>query len=213
MSRRARLVAIGVSALTIALSGGYAFGAGITPTSKKIVTTTLGPPAFFVDSIVDTNAGANAGKLEAGDRSVVVFSGQVEQSTLCSGWSNASNTQSLAGFTFSLNDNAVSGNDALTVTAAPATCASGFRFGTIDLKRNNYVTGGNATFTNSTIDLSQTATSTTLTLTLGVPGGTGTLAKVTNTSAALYTPDALITSVAAVAIGLNTSTTATAVQF
>jgi hypothetical protein len=213
VSRRARLVVAAAVALGIGLSTTWAYGAGITPTSKKIVTTTLNPPAFFVDSIVDTNVGANAGKLEAGDRSVVVFAGQVAQATLCSSWSNASSAQSLTGFTFGVNDNALGGNDTLTVTASPPTCASGFHFGTIDLKRNNYVTGGSASFTNSTIDLSQTATSTTLTLTLGTPGGTGTLVKVTTTSAAVFTPDTTITSSGAIAIGLNSSTTATAVQF
>ena len=215
MTRRNRLVVTATAVvLAIFVSGGLAFAAGVAASAKTIIAGVVTPPTFFVNSITDTNAGATAGKLEAGDKSVALFAGQVQQSTLCSTWSNATSTQSLAGFTFTLNDNAgTGGTDTLTVTAAPAACASGFHFGTVDLKNAGYVTGGSATFTNSTIGLTQTASSTTLTLTLGTPGGSGTLVKVTTTSAAVYTPDANITNTTAVAIGLNTSTTTTAVQF
>ncbi len=215
MTARRRLVVLASAAvLAIGASGGLAFAAGLSPTAKKMVTGSITPPTFYVNSIADTNVGANAGKLEATDKSVALFQTQVQQSSLCSSWSNASSSQSLAGFTFTLNDNAGSGGtDTLTVTASPAACSGGFHFGTLDLANAGYVTGGNATFTNSTIALTQTASTTTLTLTLGTAGGTGTLVKVVTTSAAVYTPDATITNTSAVAIGLNTSTTTTSVQF
>jgi hypothetical protein len=215
MTGRRRTLVAGIAVTVgLVLTGGAALASGLTATAKSLGTASLAPPTFFVNSVLNSNVGANAGKLEAGDKSVAVFGGQAQQSTLCSTWSNASSTQSLAGFTLSLNDNAGSGGtDTLTVTAFPAACASGFHFGTVDLKNAGYVTGGNATFTNSTIALSQTASSTTLTLTLGTAGGAGVLAKVATTSAATYTPDPTVTNTTATAIGVNSATTVTAVQF
>jgi len=211
---RRPLVMAGAPLLAIALSSGLAFAAGVAPTTKQLATGTITGPAFYVNSIQDTNNSTIAGKAEAGDRSIALFAGQVQQSTLCSTWTNGTSSRSVLGFTFTLNDNAGSGGtDTLTVTGAPAACVGGFRFGTVDLKNAGYVTGGNATFTNSRVALSQTASSTTLTLTLGTAGGAGTLGTVATASAAVYTPDPAITSNAAVAIGLNIATTTTSVQF
>ena len=212
--REAGVVLASVMVIVLVATAGGALGAGLTPTSKKIVAGAIGPPTFFVNSALTGNGGGTAGRVQANDTLVIVFAGQALQSTLCSSWSNASSAQSLAGFTFTLNDNTGTGStDTLTVTGTPVACASGFHFGTFDLKLGTYVSGGAATFTNSSIALSQTAASTTVTLTFGTAGGTGVLATAASTSAAVYTPDATVTDTAATAVGLNFATTTTTKQF
>ena len=203
------VLAIVLAAVAAATMAG---AATITASAKKLGTATFVAPSFVPSTISTANNGARAGRADRRDTTTISYSQQVKQSTLCSSWSNASTTETLTGVTLTLNDNAgATGNDTLTVGAAPATCASGFHLGTVDTGSNGYATAGNVTYTNSTIALTQTATSTTLVLTFGTVGGTrGTVAAA---AAAIYTPDTMIQSVGGQGIGVNQAATITTVQW
>jgi hypothetical protein len=75
------------------------------------------------------------------------------------------------------------------------------------------VSTGAVSFTNSTIDLTQTATSTTLVLTFGPPGGPGNRGTVAAGSAAIYTPDPTLLDTANQTIGANQAASTTTVQW
>jgi hypothetical protein len=84
------------------------------------------------------------------------------------------------------------------------------RFGTIDLGSALYVSTA-ASFTTSSVVITQTATSATLVFTLN--GRTGTFATVASGAAAVYTPNPALTDTAARSIGTSTAVTTATVQF
>jgi trimeric autotransporter adhesin len=132
-----------------------------------------------ITSLVTANGGGGtAGKLNAGDTITITFSGQIDASKVCSGWTNGSTgTQSTSnGSTITVNNTASNGDDVLSFSRNPFACGT-FNFGSIDLGSSQYVTSpGNShqavTFSNSTI--SYNGTTHTLQITLGSMGGSGT---------------------------------------
>lgn len=212
MMRRFVIVVSVAAAVVLVASGAGA--ATIAITAKSLATATYPAPVFVPLTLATANVGPRVGRADRTDTTTVAYSQQVKQSTLCSSWSNASNTQTLGGVTLTLNDNAgATGNDTLTVGAVPATCATGFHFGTIDTGSNAYVSTGAVSFTNSTIALTQTATSTTLVLTFGSPGGPGNRGTVAAGTAAIYAPDATLQDTANRAIGTNQAASTSTVQW
>ena len=212
--------ALAASAALASLAiGAPALGNGLTLAAGHLGVATALPPVFFPASLVDANRGSIVGKAERSDTVTVVFSQQVSQPTLCSGWSNSRSSQSLGSASIRINNGAgATGNDTLTVVGvSSSTCNGGvFHFGTIDLGAAGYVSGGNVPFPSSTIALSQTSTSTTLSLTLATAstgGSNGTLAQVTSGSAAVYQPDAAITDTSSRPVNLNSAASAATIQF
>ena len=111
------------------------------------------------------NAGANAGRPEAGDTITYTFSEPVEPISIDNTWTDPSASKTA---TVSINNNAVGGNDSVTV--------GGVNLGTINLGRTDYVTA-TRTYTNSTMSVSGN----TLTIVLGTASGAGTTAAANGT--------------------------------
>jgi hypothetical protein len=204
-------MSVALTAMVVATAAG---AATIAVSATKLATATIVAPVFVPLTLSTTNNGPKVGRADKNDTTTITYSQPVNQPTLCSGWSNASNGETLTGVTLVLNDNVgTTGNDTLTVGAVPPTCATGFRFGTIDTGSNAYTTGGTASFTNSTIDLLQTPTSTTVVFTFGNPGGAGIRGIVTTGTAAIYSPDATLQDAIGRNIGLNQTAATTTIQW
>lgn len=200
-----------VAGAVLALGVGPAHAASVTVTSKTLTVGTAAPPALYPTSL--TISGGNPGRPSQNDTVVTGYDTTLLQSTLCSAWSpNSASPAPITGVTVTIgDDNGATGDDTLTVTTAGG-CSGGFKYGTVDLGSNGYVTGGNVTFTNSTITLTQTTT-TTLTFTLRGRSGSGSPATVTSGNAAVYTPTATIADNASHTIGANVAVSAATVQF
>ncbi len=111
------------------------------------------------------NGGATAGRPEAADSITYTFSEPVEPISIVNTWTNPAASKTA---TVSINNNAVAGNDSLTVTGA--------NLGTVNLGRTDYVTA-TRTYTNSTM----TVTGNTLKIVLGTASGAGTTAAANGT--------------------------------
>lgn len=203
-------------------------GAGVSAGAKKIDVsasdaatnanvTTIKNHAVQVDNtaptastVVTTNAGgvAGAGKPQANDTLAVTFSEAISVPSICSTWGDDdAMSGTIAGdVTVTIADNAASGgNDRLTLTSGTCT----LHVGTFNLGNNGYVTGGDVTFTGSTLSWDGSRT---LTLKLGTQGGAGSAQQVSGNATITYTPDAAITDQAGNAIS-GTRTSASARQF
>jgi hypothetical protein len=139
------------------------------------------------------DGGSTAGRADQGDRIVATFSQTLRVSTLCSTWSGDFSDQSLTSLgdvTVTLVDGGAA-SDSLTVASASCT----LHFGSVNLGSTSAVTGGNATFSGSTIadrtTVAWNAAAHSLTITLGHSGGAG-IAGTVPSSSAVYTPDAAI---------------------
>ena len=178
--------------------------APLLATSSSFTVT----PRPTVASLAITNkAGGTVGRPEAGDRITIVYSGALDTSSFCSGWSG-SGSKSLTGATLTISNNR--GNDTIdgnpTGTTSP-TCAGGFKLGTFALG-GNYVSG-DTTFGSTTI--SYDATTFTLTLTLGAVAGSNNARTMDSSKTATYTPDGSLTD--PTGTPLTGSISATAVHF
>jgi hypothetical protein len=157
-------------------------------------TFTIDTTKPTVSSVTLRNGGSTAGKVEAGDQILIVFSEQMAVGSLCSTWSGDSSDQSVGGngSVVTLTDGGGS-SDSISVSASGCT----FNFGSISLGNTGYVTGGNATFSGnggSRTTITWTASTKTLTITLGAKGGSGTIpASAVASSTATYTPNSSIT--------------------
>jgi hypothetical protein len=210
---RSVVIAFGCS-LVFVFATGAAIAAGITPSSTSLTSAALNPPRVYPNSIALTNRATTVGELEQTDQAGAVYLQQINQASFCSSWTNATTVRSVKGFTFTvLDDKGTTGNDVLTVSGSPPACAGGFHFGTVDLGNPAYVSGADARFSNSTIELSQGTNTTMITLNLGNPAGKAALNVVTAGAPGLYTPDPAITDTLGNAVGLNVATTTTTVQF
>jgi hypothetical protein len=147
------------------------------------------------------NGGSTAGRLEKGDTIAVTFSAQMKVSSFCSTWSGDSSNQSLTGngdVVVSVADGTGATNDVLTVTSGTCT----FRFGSINLGSNAYISGGAVTFSGSggsKSSIAWNATTHVLTITLGNQSGTGSVATVASTTV-VYTVSPSITNPAGQAV-------------
>ena len=130
------------SAGTFTIAATLTDAAGATATKNLSITIN---PLPTISSVTLANGGATQGKLEKSDTITVVFSAQMSVSSFCSTWSGDTTNQTLSGssdVTITVTDGTGATNDSLTVTSATCT----FRFGSINLGSNAYVSGGNATF-------------------------------------------------------------------
>jgi hypothetical protein len=191
---------------------GVAWAAGFTLTSVKLGGSAVTTPVMFPVSVTVANkAGGVAGKPQNGDIITLVFSQQIDEPTLCSGWSNASSTQSINLQWSIVNGGA--GNDTLQVTGTSATCSGGFHIGTINLGAAGYDTSTTSIdFPTTTNALTVGATTTTLVATLNGQKN-GTAGTVASGVAAVWTPDSALKDRSARSCGANLSASAATVQF
>ena len=160
-----------------------------------------------ISSVVLRNKpGGAAGRLEQGDQIVVTYSERMKVSSFCSTWSGDGANQNLPGITMRAVNGGGSGDfDSISLSSSPG-CT--FRFGTIDLGRNGYVSSSRD-FTNSTASWDQAAR--TLMITLGAPSGSTTT--VTSASTATYAGDGNITDPGGNQPNPGSKTTANSVHF
>lgn len=179
--------------------------------NKSLSITVIAAPTVTTVSLA--NGGATQGQIEKNDTITVVFSAQMSVSSFCSTWSNDANNQSLnsnGDVTVTVTDGTGATNDSLTVTSATCT----FRFGSINLGSNAYLSGGNATFSgngSNKSSISWTAATNTLVITLGGRSG-GTPATVAS-STPIYTASGLITNPLGSPVSNSPFTSAAAKQF
>ncbi len=212
MSRR--LLAFAAAA-AIVVAGSAAYGASITFTTPHLGATSLPVPVFYPNSVVAANkTGGTVRKLEIGDTLTIVFSKEMSATTLCAGAPTSIGTQSSTGITITMgNNNSARGYDTMTVASvATSICTDGLlNVGTFDLGSAGYMTSTTGSFTNSTVALTETATSSTIVITLGT--AVGTYAQVASGLAGIYTPVSTVTDVPGDAAGSNTGVTTATTQF
>ncbi len=200
--------ATGTSIIAVTLTD----AAGAVATKNLSLTITASSPT--ISSVTLANGGSIQGRIEEDDTITVVFSQQMSVSSFCSTWSNDASNQALnsnGDVTVTVTDGIGATNDSLTVTSATCT----FRFGSINLGSNAYLSGGNATFSGNGSNKSSigwTAATNTLVITLGAKTGAGTPATVAS-STPIYTASGLITNSSGVAVSNSPFTLAAAKQF
>jgi type II secretory pathway pseudopilin PulG len=201
--------ATGTSTVSVTLTD----AAGASVSKDLLLTITVAVAAPTISSVTLTNAGATAGRIEAGDKITVVFSAQMRVSSICSTWATDTSNQALSGnndVTVVLTDGISPTHDVLSVTSATCT----FNFGTLDLGVSTYVGSGSVSFAGSSANKSTiawTASTFTLVITLGAQGGTGTVATVAS-STPVYTAGAIKDS-AGTALGNSPFTLAAGQKF
>lgn len=212
MSRLAQ--AVFATAGVVLLMTGVAWASGITLASAHLGASAATTPAMFPAWLSFTNKSGNGtvGKVQAGDSVTFAWPQQIDETTLCSGWSNSLSSQSLA-LQWSVVNGASGADDTLQATGSSSTCVGGFHIGTVDLGSAGYDTSTTPiAFASSTTALSVAATSTTLTVTLGSQTG-GTAAIVSSGNAAVWTPDAALKDRSGRTCGSNLAQSSTTVQF
>jgi hypothetical protein len=210
MSRGRVRVTVLAASLTASLAAGTAWAAGMTLSSQQLGAASLGVPAFYPSSLVLANGtGAVVGRPDRRDTVTITYSTPLRVNTMCTG--AAQGNLSLSSVTVALTSNgATSGNDALSVTGGPATCATP-RLGTVDLGSPGYLASGSITFTGSTLAITVTSSSATVVLTLGT--STGNATTVSSATTGLYAPNSALTDTSARAIGGNLAATTSGVQW
>jgi hypothetical protein len=198
----------------VVLTSGVAWASGITLSSAHLGTSALSTPVMSPVWLALTNKSGNGvvGKVQSGDSITLAWSQPIDETTLCSGWSNASASQQIT-LQWSVVNGTSGGHDTLQVTGSSATCAGGFHVGSIDLGSAGYDTAtASIDFPTTTNSLSVAAASTTLTITLN--GQThGTAGTVSSGSAAIWTPDPALKDRSGRTCGANLAQSTTTVQF
>ncbi|MDQ1746021.1 MAG: hypothetical protein QOD07_284 [Frankiaceae bacterium] len=204
---------LAAAAAVVVVSAGTAWAAGLTLTSAHLGASSLTSPVMFPVSVTLANkTNGTVGKVQSGDTVTFVWSQPVDETTLCSGWSNASSTQLLT-LQWSVVNGASGADDTLQATGSSATCATGLHVGTVDLGSAGYDTGSTAIdFTTTTNALTVGSTTTTLVVTLG--GGSAVNAgTVASGNAAVWTPDSAVKDRSARTCRTNLAKSSSTVQF
>lgn len=206
-----RAVVAAVTAAAVA-SGGTAWAAAFTLTSAHLGASSATTPVMFPVSVTLTNKNnGTAGKAQSGDTITFVWSQPVDETTMCSGWSNSSATQSLT-YQWSIV-NGGSGDDILQATGSSSICSSGLHVGTVDLGSSGYDTSTSAIdFSSTTNALTVGATTTTLVVTLGGPSNSN-AGTVSSGNAAVWTPDTAVKDRSARTCRTNLAQSSATVQF
>jgi hypothetical protein len=206
VSRRSVIAMVCAASLAFA---GIGYAATFTLTTKKLGAASVTTPIMFPDQVITANAGPNVGKLEKNDTITFVWSRPIDETTLCSGWSNAQSTHT-TNINWTVQNNAgATGNDVL-VPSTIATCSGGLNVGSVDLGAAGYVTA-NANINASPTTVTVGTTTTTLVMKLGAnPAGAG---KVTTGTAAVWTPDSTVTDLSGHNCGSNLAMTSATNQF
>ncbi len=208
---RRRILAF-AAAGAVLLSATAAYAAAVTAGSTHLGTTALAVPPLYPNSVVTANHSNRTGQLQKNDTVTIVFSRELNASTLCAGAPTQTGTLTGSGITVTVHGNAgPSGNDLLSIDSASACSDGEMAFGSLDLGSNGFVTSGTATFSNSTVALTQTSDSATVVVTLG--NASGTFKRITSFVVATYTPDPSLTDTAGNAIGLSSAFTTSTQQF
>jgi hypothetical protein len=203
-----------VAALTALLGGvGVCWAAPLTLTSAHLGAAAATTPVMFPVSVTVANkAGGTVGRVQNGDVLTLVWSQAVDESSLCSTWTNLVNAQSIT-LQWSVIAGTAPANDRLAVTGTSATCVGGFHVGSIDLGSTGYDTNtANIDFPTTTNALSISASTTTLTATLNGQKN-GTAGTVSSGSAAVWTPDAALKDRSGRSCGTTLARSSATVQF
>lgn len=203
-----------VAALTALLGGvGVCWAAPLTLTSGHLGAAAATTPVMFPVSVTVANkAGGTVGRVQNGDVLTLVWSQAIDESSLCSTWTNLLNTQSIT-LQWSVIAGTAPANDRLAVTGTSATCVGGFHVGSIDLGSAGYDTNtANIDFPTTTNALSISGSTTTLTATLNGQKN-GTAGTVSSGSAAVWTPDAALKDRSGRSCGTTLARSSTTVQF
>jgi hypothetical protein len=198
-----------VAAVTAAVvvGSGVAWAANLAVSSSSLGGAALTTPAFYPSSMAITNVNkGTVGRIEKGDTMQVVFNRVIQNSSICAG--AAQGTLSAAGFTFTLTNG---GTGADTLTISGGTSCTALHFGSFQLGSGGY-TASSISYTASTLAVAPGATTTTVTLTFGGTGSTNS-ATVSTATSVKYVPDPAMTDTGANAIGTNTTSTTSGVQF
>jgi len=125
--------------------GGPALGDGNRPSQPAWEYQIVGT----IGSVqLKNGTGGTPGKIEKGDQIIVTFSTGMNADSFCPGWSS-----NLSDATVTVRDGTAT-ND--TITVATPSCT--FRFGSIDLGSNAFVSGGDVTFSGSGVGNSSSIT-------------------------------------------------------
>jgi type II secretory pathway pseudopilin PulG len=184
--------ATGAPTVTVTLAD--AAGASV---SKGLAITIAAQPTISSVTLTNVATGGTAGRVDKGDTIAIVFSAQMDVSSMCSTWATDTSNQSLVAnndVTVTLNDGGAA-NDSITVTSATCT----FNFGSLNLGATTYVGTASAVFKGtgaSKSTITWTVATRTLLITLGVKAAAGTVATVT-TSTPIYTAGAMLDSAGA----------------
>jgi len=187
---------------------GVAWASTLTVSSKALGAASITTPVMFPQSVTTTDRNGNPGRIRNGDQITFVWSQQVDEPSLCSGWSNASSTQTLS-MTWTAIDGTTTHD--LLQPAATATCSTGLHVGTFDFGGSGYITGGSVTYSGSTTTLAVGATTTTLTVTLGSESGGG--SSTSSGTVGTWTPNAAVTDRSGHSCGTNLAITTGTVMF
>ena len=208
-----RLGTVAMVAVLTAAAASAAYAASLTVTSQRLGGATLTTPVMFPRSFATVNGGNRVGQIQNKDTVTFTWPVPIDQTTLCSGWSNAQITHTMT-MSWVVNNNAGStGNDVLVAGATGATCSSGMHIGSVDLGSPNYISGGNGTIAGATTAIVIFGGTTTLQITVpGAPTG-GTVGTVASGSAAVWTPDPAVTDLSANSCGSCLAKSTTTVQF
>jgi hypothetical protein len=206
------IVAAVTAAFVAAATLGWA--ATFTLTTKKLGAAAVTTPVMFPDQITIANkGGGHLGKPENGDIFTFVFSRQVDEPTMCSGWTNTDPTPPSVKPQYSITKGVAAADDTFSVSgAAPAACVGGLHIGVVDLGANGYNTSATPIdFIGSTTVLTVGATTSTLVVTLNGQKN-GVAGTVLGGGAATWTPDSAITDRSGHTCGANLSVTSSTTQ-
>jgi hypothetical protein len=164
--------------------------------------------APMIVSVQLRNGGSTTGKIEKGDQIVITFSEQLNDSTLCTGWSGTG-SQSSTG-TLTVNDGTGSTHDSISISGVA--CGT-FNFGSLDLGSNAYVSGGNATFGGGGNNATTIAWDGASTLTITLGKGAGGTVGIVSSSTPVYSASGSVKDPTGATIGNTPFTLPTGMQF
>jgi hypothetical protein len=205
--------ALAFATAAVVLPAGTAWAAGLTLSSAHLGASPVSVPTMYPMTVALGNKnGGTVGKVQNGDTIGLVWSQQLDETTLCSGWSNSSSSQSLT-LQWSVVNGVGTADDTLQVTGSSSTCVGGLQVGTVDLGSAGYDTSTAAIdFPTTTNVLTVGAATTTLTVTLNGQVN-GTAATVGSGRAAVWTPTAAVKDRSGRGCGANLAQSTTTVQF
>ena len=213
MSRRTFVAIICASFVALAGTGD---AATFSLTTKKLGAASVTTPIMFPDQIIIQNkAGQTVGRADNGDTITFVYSRQIDEPSLCSGWPNSDPTPPTVKLQWSIINGVAPTNDSLAVTGTiPPVCGSGFPIGTVDLGSAGYDTHAtqNIDFPGSNTILTVGATTSTIVVTLAGRKN-GTQGTVSGAGAATWTPSSAVTDLSGHDCGANLSKTSSTTQF
>jgi hypothetical protein len=210
--RRLGTVAV-TTIVMVAVAAAAAYAGSLTVTTQRLGGAPLNTPIMFPRSFATTNGGNRAGQIQNKDTVTWTWSVPIDQTTLCSGWSNAQITHSFS-MTWVISDNAGStGNDLLVAGSTGVTCSTGMHIGSVDLGAPGYISGGNGTIAGATTAIVVIGGTTTLQVTVPATPTGGSASQVSSGSAAVWTPDPAVTDLAGRSCGSCLAKSTTTVQF